>query len=136
MKEGSEVIEQDMEDGVKDAALIAAAQRVEHYEMAGYGCVRTYASLLGATKAAALLEKTLEQEKEAEQSAWKDRRGNQCGNSLQSKIEAGSLIRGSWRHGERCFRYLRTLFSRWCAATGFSIQVYRVSRIVIHCAAI
>jgi len=43
VKEGSEVIEQDMEDGVKDAALIAAAQRVEHHEMAGYGCVRTYA---------------------------------------------------------------------------------------------
>ena len=67
MKEGSEVIEEDMENGVKDAALIAAAQRVEHYEMAGYGCVRTYASLLGNTKAAALLEKTLEEEKEADE---------------------------------------------------------------------
>jgi ferritin-like metal-binding protein YciE len=67
VKEGSEVIEEDMEDGVKDAALIAAAQRVEHYEMAGYGCVRTYASLLGDTKAAALLEKTLEEEKEADE---------------------------------------------------------------------
>jgi ferritin-like metal-binding protein YciE len=67
VKEGSEVIEQDMEDGVKDAALIAAAQRVEHHEMAGYGCVRTYASLLGDTKAAALLEKTLEEEKEADE---------------------------------------------------------------------
>ncbi len=66
VKEGSEVIEEDMENGVKDAALIAAAQRVEHYEMAGYGCVRTYASLLD-TKAAALLEKTLEEEEEKEQ---------------------------------------------------------------------
>jgi ferritin-like metal-binding protein YciE len=66
VKEGSEVIEEDMEDGVKDAALIAAAQRVEHYEMAGYG-VRTYASLLGHTKAASLLEKTLEEEKEADE---------------------------------------------------------------------
>ena len=65
-KEGSEVIEEDMEDGVKDAALIAAAQRVEHYEMAGYGCVRTYASLLGETKAAGLLEKTLQEEEEAD----------------------------------------------------------------------
>jgi ferritin-like metal-binding protein YciE len=64
VKEGSEVIEEDMEDGVKDAALIAAAQRVEHYEMAGYGCVRTYASLLGETKAAGLLEKTLQEEEE------------------------------------------------------------------------
>ena len=109
VKEGSEVIEEDMEDGVKDAALIAAAQRVEHYEMAGYGCVRTYASLLGDTKAAALLEKTLEEDtRRGEGSgpgAWRDRRGNQCGNSSRtesegtvdgeqgrSKIEAGSLI--------------------------------------------
>ena len=67
VKEGSEVIEEDMEHGVKDAALIAAAQRVEHYEMAGYGCVRTYASLLGETKAAGLLEKTLQEEEEADQ---------------------------------------------------------------------
>jgi ferritin-like metal-binding protein YciE len=67
VKEGGEVIEEDMEDGVKDAALIAAAQRVEHYEMAGYGCVRTYASLLGDTKAAGLLEKTLQEEKEADE---------------------------------------------------------------------
>jgi ferritin-like metal-binding protein YciE len=67
VKEGSEVIEEDMEDGVKDAALIAAAQRVEHYEMAGYGCVRTYASLLGESKAAGLLEKTLQEEKAADE---------------------------------------------------------------------
>jgi ferritin-like metal-binding protein YciE len=67
VKEGGEVIEEDMEEGVKDAALIAAAQRVEHYEMAGYGCVRTYASLLGDTKAAGLLEKTLQEEKEADE---------------------------------------------------------------------
>jgi ferritin-like metal-binding protein YciE len=66
VKEGAEVIEEEMEDGVKDAALIAAAQRVEHYEMAGYGCVRTYATLLGATKAATLLERTLNEEKEAD----------------------------------------------------------------------
>lgn len=67
VKEGSEVIEEDMEEGVKDAALIAAAQRVEHYEMAGYGCVRTYANLLGDTEAANLLEQTLEEEKKADE---------------------------------------------------------------------
>ena len=66
IKEGSEVIEEDMAEGVKDAALIAAAQRVEHYEIAGYGCVRTYANLLGEREAANLLEKTLEEEKEAD----------------------------------------------------------------------
>jgi ferritin-like metal-binding protein YciE len=67
IKEGSEVIEEDMAEGVKDAALIAAAQRIEHYEIAGYGCVRTYANLLGDSEAANLLEKTLEEEKEADQ---------------------------------------------------------------------
>jgi ferritin-like metal-binding protein YciE len=67
VKEGSEVIEEDMTEGVKDAALIAAAQRVEHYEMAGYGCVRTYANLLGDSEAANLLEKTLQEEKEADE---------------------------------------------------------------------
>jgi ferritin-like metal-binding protein YciE len=66
IKEGGAVIEEDMAEGVKDAALIAAAQRVEHYEIAGYGCVRTYANLLGESKAANLLEKTLEEEKEAD----------------------------------------------------------------------
>jgi ferritin-like metal-binding protein YciE len=67
VKEGSEVIEEDMTEGVKDAALIAAAQRVEHYEMAGYGCVRTYANLLGDSEAANLLEKTLQEEKAADE---------------------------------------------------------------------
>ena len=52
---------------MKDAALIAAAQRVEHYEMAGYGCVRTYANLLGDSEAANLLEQTLREEKEADE---------------------------------------------------------------------
>ena len=66
IKEGGEVIAEDMDEGVKDAALIAAAQRVEHYEMAGYGCVRTYAGLLGDNEAANLLEQTLEEEKEAD----------------------------------------------------------------------
>ncbi len=68
IKETSEVIEDDeMEEEVKDAAMIAAAQRVEHYEIAGYGCVRTYATLLGDREAAALLEQTLEEEKEADE---------------------------------------------------------------------
>ncbi len=67
VKEGAEVIQEDMEDEVKDAALIAAAQRVEHYEIAGYGCVRTYATLLGETEAADLLAQTLEEEKEADE---------------------------------------------------------------------
>jgi ferritin-like metal-binding protein YciE len=62
IKEGDEVASEDSEPEVKDAALIAAAQRVEHYEMAGYGCVRTYARLLGDKKAATTLQKTLDEE--------------------------------------------------------------------------
>ena len=66
VKEGGEVIEEDMEDAIKDAALIAAAQRVEHYEIAGYGCVHAYAMKLGDENAANLLGETLDEEKEAD----------------------------------------------------------------------
>ena len=62
IKEGKEMIEEDAEPEVMDAGLIAAAQRVEHYEIAGYGCVRTYAKLLGESKAAKLLQQTLDEE--------------------------------------------------------------------------
>src|SRR5450759_3314007 len=51
IQECSELIEEDLETAELNAGLIAAAQRVEHYEIAGYGCVRTYASLLGETSA-------------------------------------------------------------------------------------
>jgi len=66
IKEGSEALEEDMSEDVKDAAIIAAAQRVEHYEIAAYGTVRTFANLLGETEAATLLEQTLEEEKETD----------------------------------------------------------------------
>ena len=62
IKEGAEAIEENASPEAKDAMLIAAAQRVEHYEIAGYGTVRTYANLLGEKKAAALLDKTLQEE--------------------------------------------------------------------------
>ena len=66
LKEGSEMLEEEFEEPVMDAALISAAQRVEHYEMAAYGCVRDWAGLLGENEASALLEKTLEEEKETD----------------------------------------------------------------------
>lgn len=67
VKEGDEVISEDATDSrLKDAALIAAAQRVEHYEMAGYGCVRAYATKLGDSAAANILARTLEEEKQAD----------------------------------------------------------------------
>jgi ferritin-like metal-binding protein YciE len=67
IKEGQEVIQEDAEPEVKDAALIAAAQRVEHYEIAGYGCVRTYAKILGRQKAADLLQQTLDEEAQTDE---------------------------------------------------------------------
>jgi ferritin-like metal-binding protein YciE len=66
IKEGSETLEEDMNEDVKDAAIIAAAQRVEHYEIAGYGTARTFANLLGENEAASLLQQTLEEEKETD----------------------------------------------------------------------
>jgi ferritin-like metal-binding protein YciE len=65
--EGSEVMSEDYEGAVMDAALISAAQRVEHYEIAAYGSVHAYAELMGESDAASLLEQTLEEEKETDQ---------------------------------------------------------------------
>jgi ferritin-like metal-binding protein YciE len=62
VEEGKEKMEEDGEAPVMDAALIASAQKVEHYEMAAYGCLRTYAQLLGYSEAARLLEETLKEE--------------------------------------------------------------------------
>jgi ferritin-like metal-binding protein YciE len=67
LDEGKETLEEDMEEDTKDAAIIAAAQRVEHYEISGYGTARTYANLLGETEAAELLEETLNEEKDTDQ---------------------------------------------------------------------
>ncbi len=64
--EGQEVISEDATDEVKDAALIAAAQKVEHYEIAGYGTVRTFANLLGEREIADLLQETLDEEGETD----------------------------------------------------------------------
>ncbi|MEO6054298.1 MAG: ferritin-like domain-containing protein [Chthoniobacterales bacterium] len=62
LKEGAEMIEEDGEDVVRDAGLIAAAQRVEHYEMAGYGSARAFAEALGDKIGAKLLQTTLNEE--------------------------------------------------------------------------
>jgi len=62
LKEGAEMIAEEADEEVRDAGLIAAAQRVEHYEMAGYGCARTYAELLGDKEGAKLLQTTLNEE--------------------------------------------------------------------------
>ena len=62
IEEGSELLKEKAEPAVKDAGLISAAQRVEHYEMAGYGSVRTYAHMLGFDDAARALQETLDEE--------------------------------------------------------------------------
>ena len=67
LEEGSEMISESEKGPVRDAGLISAAQRVEHYEMAGYGSVREFASILGQNEIASLLEETLEEEKAADE---------------------------------------------------------------------
>lgn len=66
VEEGSELLEEEAEPEVKDAALIAAAQKVEHYEIATYGTLITWAEQLGFDKAVKLLGKTLDEEKETD----------------------------------------------------------------------
>lgn len=67
IEEAQETMKEDMEPEVLDAALIAAAQRVEHYEIAGYGTVRTFAEMIGNTQAAEMLQQTLDEEGETDQ---------------------------------------------------------------------
>src|SRR5438874_13680639 len=65
IEEGSEIIKEEGDASVLDAGIIVAAQKVEHYEIASYGSVRTFAELLGQKKAAELLQTTLDEESEA-----------------------------------------------------------------------
>jgi ferritin-like metal-binding protein YciE len=65
IEEGSEILEEEGEESVLDAGIIVAAQKVEHYEMAGYGSVRAFAQLLGHEEAAQLLQTTLDEESKA-----------------------------------------------------------------------
>ncbi|MGH7529543.1 MAG: ferritin-like domain-containing protein [Gemmatimonadales bacterium] len=64
--EGEDLLKEDLEESTKDAGIIGAAQKVEHYEIATYGTARTLAEFLGNSRAAQLLKQTLEEEKEAD----------------------------------------------------------------------
>ncbi len=66
VEEGKEAIEEEAPDAIKDAKLIGAAQRVEHYEIAAYGTARSFAQTLGETKVADLLQETLDEEGETD----------------------------------------------------------------------
>jgi ferritin-like metal-binding protein YciE len=67
LSEGNDLLKQKMARDVQDAGIIAASQRVEHYEIAAYGCVRTYAELLQNREAVDLLEQTLQEEKDTDE---------------------------------------------------------------------
>jgi len=67
LEEGQELMEKEAPESVKDAGLIAAAQAVEHYEMAAYGCLKTWAELLNLRDEAEMLDQTLHEEKEADE---------------------------------------------------------------------
>jgi ferritin-like metal-binding protein YciE len=97
LKEGDEMVSITDEGLVRDAGLIAAAQRVEHYEMAGYGSARSFAQHLGRTEAVDLLEETLDEEKDT------DERLTEIAESMvNERATAGSGGRtrtGGARHG-------------------------------------
>ena len=76
ISEGQEAIGAGGDPNVKDAALIAAAQRVEHYEMAGYGCARTFAQRLGKQDVARLLQETLQEEEATDKKLTQLAEGN------------------------------------------------------------
>lgn len=67
VEEGSKLLEEDLSEEVRDAALIGAAQKVEHYEIAGYGTLVTFARHLGQMDAERLLQRSLDEEKETDQ---------------------------------------------------------------------
>ena len=95
VKEGNDMVKSDSDPDVKDAALITAAQRVEHYEIAAYGTVRTWASLLGITDAEQLLQETLDEEKETDQKL------NELAEDINVEAAEGEGIAAPTRRGGR-----------------------------------
>jgi len=97
VKEGSEAMQEDYEDAVMDAAIIGAAQRVEHYEIAAYGTVREFAKLLGEDEHVSLLEETLEEEKQTDERLTQlaEEINPQAGEGAAQEEEEGSETRES-----------------------------------------
>jgi len=93
VKAGAEVMRQDYEDSLMDAAIIGAAQRVEHYEIAGYGTAKAFAQLLGEEEHVSLLEQTLNEEKEADQKL------NQLAEDINSRAQQEGLRASAEEHG-------------------------------------
>jgi ferritin-like metal-binding protein YciE len=103
IEEGQEIIQEDAEENLHDLALIGAAQKVEHYEIAGYGTVRTFAQAMGNKDAAQLLDQTLKEEEAT------DKKLTQIAKSLYKEAqrterlgeENGRSSRGSATRGRR-----------------------------------
>jgi len=95
IEEGEEVMGEDATETLMDAAIIGAAQRVEHYEIAAYGTARTFAEQLGNEEAAQLLQETLDEEKEADEKLTEiseqllESMGNTEGGNAQAKSQSG-----------------------------------------------
>ena len=87
IKEGSDIISERGDANVKDAALIAAAQRVEHYEISGYGTVRTYAKMLEIDDAADILDETLDEESNTDKKLNKIATGGWLANGINKEAE-------------------------------------------------
>lgn len=94
IEEGSEILEEDGEDSVLDAGIIVAAQKVEHYEIAAYGSVRTFAEMLGQDEAVQLLQATLDEETAA----------NDLLNNLAKEIVNPEALTGSELSGAKSDR--------------------------------
>jgi ferritin-like metal-binding protein YciE len=105
IEEGSEVLDEDYEGNILDAALIGAAQRVEHYEIAGYATVRAMAESLGETEHVTLLKETLDEEKETDEKLTQlAEETNRAGVSAESGTESDeedSRLKGSTRKGNK-----------------------------------
>ena len=102
IEEGSEMIDEDFEDSVKDAGLIGAAQRVEHYEIAGYGTARSFAELLGEDEHVTLLNQTLDEEKETDEKLTElaktiNAEANEMGEEQEGKKESSSSTKKTRR---------------------------------------
>lgn len=104
IEEGSEVLDEDFEGNIMDAALIGAAQRVEHYEIAGYGTVRAMAEELGEDEHVSLLTETLEEEKETDEKLTELAKEANTGGNAQGQdadSEEQSPVRSSGTKGRK-----------------------------------
>ena len=98
ISEGEEMMNKTPEGALRDAVMITAAQKVEHYEMASYGCVRTYATVLGEPRVARLLERTLKEEKAADGKLTTIAEGSvneDAAEEWQSQGDDGMMSRGA-----------------------------------------